>query len=215
MTNRIIEINLKNNHIEISVDNFVFDCAFFDLIRCFNSNLEVKRSNFDSIPCKDKIYIISAYYPYHTNIRDKLSKSIVKNKDEKEEESRQILQEIFYWYIINFAHELKKSEILIPMPGTYNNPDKDFFPQLDSISLFLSKKLSIPASINAITKDFYKKFSSSSESYKIKDKKVLIIEDVITSGNTLNECYQILKDLHAKEVNALVIGKTIHEKMNY
>lgn len=205
---------MKNNCIEIEIDNQKFDCAFFDLKRCFNSDFEVKRNSVDtnSKSCKEEIFIISAYYPYHTDIRDTLSKLIVYNKKEKEVNSRRILQEIFYWYITCVAQELTKSEILIPMPGTHNNPSKDFFPQLDSITLYLSRKLGIPAYINTIKKDSIENFSPSTESHKIKNKKILIIEDVITSGKTLNDCYQILKKLHAKEVNALVIGKTIHEK---
>ena len=48
------------------------------------------------------------------------------------------------------------------------------------------------------------------EKYKemIKDKTILLIDDVITTGSTINECARILKKAGAKEVLVLAIAKT-------
>ena len=44
---------------------------------------------------------------------------------------------------------------------------------------------------------------------KIKNKKVILIDDVFTTGATINECSKVLKQHGAKKVIGLVIAKTI------
>jgi len=44
---------------------------------------------------------------------------------------------------------------------------------------------------------------------KIKNKKVILIDDVFTTGATINECSKVLKQNGAKKVIGLVIAKTI------
>lgn len=44
---------------------------------------------------------------------------------------------------------------------------------------------------------------------KIKDKKILLIDDVMTTGTTINNCSKVLKKAGAKEIVALTIAKTV------
>lgn len=41
----------------------------------------------------------------------------------------------------------------------------------------------------------------------VKDKKIIIIDDITTTGTTLNECAKVLKDAGAKEVWGLVVAR--------
>lgn len=42
---------------------------------------------------------------------------------------------------------------------------------------------------------------------KIKNKKILILDDIFTTGSTVNECSRILKEAGAKEIGVLTIAK--------
>ena len=48
---------------------------------------------------------------------------------------------------------------------------------------------------------------NTNEQYKIANKRVLIFDDIYTTGATINECSKVLKKYGAKEVIALVIAK--------
>ena len=46
----------------------------------------------------------------------------------------------------------------------------------------------------------------------IKDKNVLLLDDVVTSGNTLFACSNLLLENRAKQITCIVLGKTIESK---
>ena len=48
-----------------------------------------------------------------------------------------------------------------------------------------------------------------SESGKIKDKTLLLIDDVFTTGATINECAKILRDHGARRINVLTLARVI------
>ena len=52
-------------------------------------------------------------------------------------------------------------------------------------------------------------FSEGMNGQKIKGKSVIIIDDILTSGNTLNSCAKVLKKLGAKEVLAVTVTSTL------
>ena len=45
--------------------------------------------------------------------------------------------------------------------------------------------------------------------FSAKDKKIILVDDVFTSGSTVNECARILMQAGAKEVNVLVIAAVV------
>ena len=42
---------------------------------------------------------------------------------------------------------------------------------------------------------------------KIKDKRVILVDDIYTTGNTVNECSKVLKKAGAKEIIVVTIAK--------
>lgn len=45
------------------------------------------------------------------------------------------------------------------------------------------------------------------KSYKINNKKILLLDDIYTTGSTVNECCKILKQARPKEIGVLTIAK--------
>jgi len=48
--------------------------------------------------------------------------------------------------------------------------------------------------------------------YNLKDKKVILVDDVFTTGSTLSECARVLKKEGAKEVGCLTVAQTLLER---
>lgn len=46
------------------------------------------------------------------------------------------------------------------------------------------------------------------KSYKLLDKKVLIIDDVVTTGATLGECYKLLENIKVKDIKLLTVARS-------
>ena len=44
-------------------------------------------------------------------------------------------------------------------------------------------------------------------SYRLENKKILLIDDIYTTGSTVNECCKVLKKANPKEIDVLVIAK--------
>ena len=54
----------------------------------------------------------------------------------------------------------------------------------------------------------YRKITTLIESHlKSNSKRILLIDDIYTTGNTVNECSRILKESGAKEIGVLTISK--------
>jgi predicted amidophosphoribosyltransferase len=44
---------------------------------------------------------------------------------------------------------------------------------------------------------------------KIKDKGILLVDDVFTTGETVNQCVQVLNDGGSREVVVLTVARTV------
>jgi len=125
---------------------------------------------------------------------------------------------------------LKESDlpdILIPIPLHKNKLKKRGFNQATLIAKKLAQKLNIPIEYNLLSKikdnisqsglDREERFSNVANVYKINDKfkssikskHICIVDDVITTGATVNECAKLLKKYGAHKVTCASFARTI------
>ena len=125
------------------------------------------------------------------------------------------------------------TDILIPVPLYWLRKRLRGFNQSEELARFLSKGLGIPVatllsrrkntkpqvflsvseriknvrnafSINWLTQKVEMPFMSGLHS--IKGKSIILIDDVVTTGATVNECSKVLKKLGAREVNVVCLA---------
>lgn len=120
--------------------------------------------------------------------------------------------------------DLLKSDFIIPVPMTKSDVTKRGFNQAYIIARHISKQINIPVNQNIILKskstpnqhmlseidrrinliDAFKCINPSS----IKDKNILICDDVYTTGSTLNVISNIIRKHSPKKINCIVFSAT-------
>ncbi|MFH1401511.1 MAG: ComF family protein [Parcubacteria group bacterium] len=116
-----------------------------------------------------------------------------------------------------------ESHILIPVPLTKNKLKRRGFNQSKEIAKKLSENLKIPLISDCLIKDRetppqmeppkeerlanIKGAFSVKNAGKIRDKKILLVDDVYTTGTTMEECAKILKCAGAKEVWGVAVAR--------
>lgn len=118
---------------------------------------------------------------------------------------------------------LKSYDIIIPVPIHYNRKVTRGYNQSALISREISKNLDINYEKNVLFKKIDNKPQSTKNKedrkanvigvyyikneYKIYNKKVLLLDDIYTTGSTVNECAKILKEAGAKQIDVITIAK--------
>jgi competence protein ComFC len=113
-------------------------------------------------------------------------------------------------------------DIIICVPLHSKKCKERGYNQAELISRALSRELSVPANFSLLTRirntkpqsllPGDKRYQNVKDAFcviekdRIKGKKVMIVDDVLTTGNTLNECARVLKEAGAKWVTAVVIA---------
>lgn len=118
---------------------------------------------------------------------------------------------------------LKKYDIIIPVPIHEKRKKDRGYNQTELIAKYISKQLNIYIEKNALLKQ--KNTISQSElrkkerennvknafiikdSKRIENKKILLFDDIYTTGNTVKECCKVLKKAGAKQIGVLTIAK--------
>ena len=54
-----------------------------------------------------------------------------------------------------------------------------------------------------------KEIITLSDTKNLTGKNILLVDDVLTTGNTLHACYELIKSLNPKKIKILVLAKTI------
>lgn len=118
---------------------------------------------------------------------------------------------------------LFENSILIPVPMDKKKLKKRGYNQSEELAKELSKKLEIPLILNNLIKtkitlpqmelpekerrENLKNSFACQNPEQIKNKKVFLIDDVYTTGSTMEECAKVLRNAGAKEVWGLAIAR--------
>lgn len=114
-------------------------------------------------------------------------------------------------------------DIIIPVPVHKKKKIKRGYNQCELITRELSKKLKINTYNNILIKKNNNKTQSTlnknertenvKDAYKvinidkIKDKRILIFDDIYTTGSTINECIRVLKIAGIEKIGVLILAK--------
>ena len=118
---------------------------------------------------------------------------------------------------------LKKYDIIIPIPISKKRMKQRGYNQSALIARKISKEFNIKYYEDCLLKDKHTEAQSSlskeertknvenvysvKNQEKIINKKILLIDDIYTTGNTVNECSKILKQAGAYKIGILTIAK--------
>jgi ComF family protein len=124
--------------------------------------------------------------------------------------------------IIRSDYVLKNADMIIPVPLFWWKRLRRGYDQAALLSATVSQECSVPVA-NSIRRIKNTKTQTrldeqrrrenvmnafTAEAARIKDKSVLLIDDVLTTGATMNECARVLKDAGAKAVYSCVAAIT-------
>ena len=114
-------------------------------------------------------------------------------------------------------------DIIIPIPMYKNKKTKRGYNQSELFAKGISKALKIPVSVNLLIKQRDTLMQSSlgkneraknvQNAYEIKNmekinnKNILLVDDIYTTGATINECKRIIMRAGATKVGVLIIAK--------
>ena len=126
--------------------------------------------------------------------------------------------------IKNRYPELTDTEIIIPVPNHKDKVKNKGFNQASVLSDQLGSKMKIKSADILIKIRESSQTGASREQRRInaegaylldsfrakeiRDKKIIVLDDVFTTGFTLSECSKVLLDGGAREVNCVVLGRT-------
>lgn len=133
----------------------------------------------------------------------------------------------FFAYIISKneknAEILKQYDMLLPVPMHKKKQQKRGYNQTELVANELEKSLKIPARNDIL----YKVVNTTTQSklggkarqtniqhaffirkdFEVEDKKIILLDDIYTTGATSEECSRVLKEAGAKEILILVLAK--------
>ena len=131
------------------------------------------------------------------------------------------LKDIFLFRYIHYLRLMYKGFLIVPAPSFYLDDEKRGFNHVQEI--FKSLKLKM---LPILRKNVKHKQSGSNKkkrsevqnvieiesSVNLNNKKILLVDDILTTGNTLHRCIDLLKNRGAKKIEVLVIAKTKKKK---
>ncbi|WP_236865805.1 ComF family protein [Candidatus Hydrogenosomobacter endosymbioticus] len=155
-------------------------------------------------------------------------KLVLSLKYRKDNSSAMFIAEIMLPMVLEIAH---KVDYIIPVPLHWTRVSKRGFNQSALIARHLSRFLGIPILIDSLTrnrktpsqgsltshmreKNVAGAFSVKSSSSKmISEARILLVDDVYTTGSTINACSEALKLTGAKKIIAVTLAKTTKLKI--
>ena len=121
------------------------------------------------------------------------------------------------------CEELKKYDVIIPVPMSKKKKARRGYNQTELIAKCLAKELNIEYNNKSLVKIKLNKTQSTltekerfenvknvfdiKNSELVKDKKVILFDDILTTGATLDECSKVLKKNRVNDIVVLTLAK--------
>lgn len=184
---------------------------------CSKCKLKIKNLlKLNTAQYKDKYFNSHTYlFKYEEGIRDKLLK--YKFRDYS------YLYKFFSEIIINNCNLKNNYDIILPVPIHKKRKAKRGYNQSELIAEEIAKNINVEYSNNVLIKtrdtvpqstlNQHQRMSNVLGIYEvinsqiIVNKNILLIDDIYTTGSTVNECSKVLKQNGAKLVDVLTIAK--------
>ncbi len=124
--------------------------------------------------------------------------------------------------------EVVRYDAVVPVPMHFKNRLVRGYNQTEVISRVIAKRLGIPTDVNALRVKYSKvsqhelsktqRLEHANGIYfegisNVKDKYIILVDDIITTGSTLNVCSKILQDMGASSVIVAVATSTPYKKV--
>lgn len=133
------------------------------------------------------------------------------------------LKDVFLYRYIKYLRIIYRGYILVTVPSYHVDDERRGFNHVEEIYKPLKLKI-----IKVIHKDKAYKQSNNNQkdrsniknvleidkTNELKGKKVLLVDDILTTGHTLLSCIDLLKELKPKKIEILVIAKTKRKTKN-
>lgn len=118
-------------------------------------------------------------------------------------------------------------DIVIPVPASHDRKKERGYNQADLLShpiadyfrmehaekaLFRTKETGTQVRRSKVERDEYLKDAFSANPATLKERKVLLVDDIITTGSTINHCAKALKEAGASQVMAISVAKTMRKQ---
>ncbi len=127
-------------------------------------------------------------------------------------------------FLAPLLHELQRkyhNYIVVPVPSSeLSNQVRGFMPmleiaktlQLETVNCLYKKDDYKQSDMPYYSKDQIKDHIDIIPTRSLKNRKVLLIDDVITSSHTMLTCIDLLKRCHPKRIDVLILSKKIHKE---
>lgn len=126
------------------------------------------------------------------------------------------LKDVFLYRYINYLRIMYRGYYIVPAPSFHLDDEKRGFNHV--IEIYKALKLEMLPIIKKIEAhkqsdmSYKKRFNVKKvfviDNVNLKDKKILLVDDIFTTGSTLMSCIDLLKEKGAKKIEVLVIAKT-------
>ena len=126
-------------------------------------------------------------------------------------------------FLYRYAFELSimyHNYVIVPIPSYQEEDEKRGFNHVREIFSLLNLKMMdiLVKTANVKQADLSKeerknisKYLKVKENVDLSGKKVLIVDDVFTTGGTMSAAINLIKGLHPKKIKVLVMSKTIND----
>lgn len=124
-----------------------------------------------------------------------------------------------------FTQKIKEYDYIIPVPMYIKNKKIRGYNQTELLAHQIEKNINIKYNTEILIKtkenrrqselnekerkENIKNVYDLQNSIKVKNKKILLLDDIYTTGNTISECIKVLKKANPKKIDVLVIAKKI------